>query len=219
MTYASPLPHDLGNSPRIVVEGLQFAYEQSPIFGGLTLDIEAPLILLEGPSGCGKTTFLKLLAGILSPTVAGSLLHPKPVRIILQEDALFPWLTVEGNLACVPEWKGLQNCPLAVHPLVPLITPLFKKYVHTLSFGQRRIVELFRILCFATPLVCLDEPFNFLDPAKRATVAAVIENMANQGICFIISSHYREDFKSWNGAVYRFDGSLPVRSLEQISTK
>jgi len=219
MTYASPLPHDFGKGHRIVVEGLLFAYDQLPIFGGLTLNIEAPLILLEGPSGCGKTTLLKLLAGILYPAAAKSFVHPEPVRIILQEDGLFPWLTVEGNLACVPEWKGLQNCPSAVQPLIPLITPLIKKYVHALSFGQRRIVELFRVLCCATPLVCLDEPFNFLDPAKRATVAAVIESLANQGVCFIISSHYREDFKTWNGVSYRFDGSLPVKSLDQVSKK
>jgi ABC-type multidrug transport system ATPase subunit len=136
---------------------------------------------------------------------------------VLQEDSLFPWLTVEGNLACVPMWAGIRNCPESVRPLIPFVEPLFKQRACDLSFGQRRIVELFRMLAFAGPLICLDEPFNFLDREKRSVVASVIDSLAKKGTCFVVSSHYHDDFEKWESAIYRFDGDLPVKSLEKMT--
>jgi NitT/TauT family transport system ATP-binding protein len=215
MICALPLVHNLCNT-RILVEGLQFAYKECSVFKNFNIDTNTQLILLEGPSGCGKTTFLKLLSGVLTPSIVTTFLHPEPSRIILQEDSLFPWLTVEGNLE-LSGLKEIKQSPPAVQGLVPIVRSLANKHVYTLSFGQRRIVELFRVLSLPTPLVCLDEPFNFLDPGKRSIVAKAIQNLATEGICFVISSHYRDDFQHWNGLVYRFDGNLPVTHLEQTS--
>src|SRR5438270_7733267 len=108
MICVSPPIHHRRNLSRITIDGLGFAYDQVAIFQNFHLEVAANLILLEGPSGCGKTTLLKLLVGMICPAVSQRFVRPTPGRIILQEDAMFPWLTVEDNLACVPGWRGIS---------------------------------------------------------------------------------------------------------------
>jgi ABC-type multidrug transport system ATPase subunit len=203
--------------PTLSIHGLHFGYRECAVFDNFSLETSAKIVILEGPSGCGKTTLLKLLAGVLAPSKIKAFVRREPASLILQEDALFPWLTVEENLACVPGWNGFDNCPPAVNTLLPLVKPIALKRAFSLSFGQRRITELLRVLCFPSPLICLDEPFNFLDGPKRATVAGVIENMSEGGVHFLISTHYREDLRFRSGVTYKFEGSLPLQRLEQAA--
>src|SRR5687768_15144265 len=81
------------------IEGLYFSYGDLPLFADFSFSCDAPLFILRGRSGCGKTTLLKLISGILGPCQARAFEIPLGSRMVLQEDALFPWLTVRENIA------------------------------------------------------------------------------------------------------------------------
>ena len=191
------------------MKNLSFAYDSFPVFSGLTFNASGNLVLLEGPSGCGKTTLLKLLSGMLVGASGAAIRTPQPARLVLQEDGLFPWLTVQQNLACVS-----HSLPELDGPLAQFVKPLLAQRACNLSFGQRRIVELFRALRAPSPLMCLDEPLNFLDAGRREAVVFEIESRAALGSVFVMSSHHADDFPRWKGTIVRFDGTMPVRSVQ-----
>ena len=197
----------------IYISGLTFAYSLSIIFDSFSWRTEKQITVIEGPSGCGKTTLLRILAGQLSPTNCSTWQVPKSARIILQEDGLFPWLTAIGNLKLASEWRGFEMLPLELQGVAELVKPYAQQRVATLSFGQRRLLELLRVLCCPAPLILLDEPLNFLDTTRRKEVVQTIEKLAARGHHFVISSHYDQDFSQLTCSRYRFMGDMPYQSL------
>src|SRR5207248_1197156 len=146
----------------ICINGLTFGYPSQPIFEDFSWETGEPITILEGPSGCGKTTFLRILAGHLVVSTLSASRIPTPARLVLQDDGLFPWLTSEGNLALTPDWSGFDALDGCVQAIGKVVANYRKQIVGTLSFGQRRLIELLRILASPTPLTLLDEPLNFL---------------------------------------------------------
>lgn len=197
--------------PSTIVEELVFAYAGQVVFDRFTLKSDDNPVLLQGPSGSGKTTLLKLAAGFLQPIAAKSMVRATRPVLVLQQDGLLPWLTGEQCLRCVS--SDGTRCKDSLAELHPLVDPLLKRRVFRMSSGQRRLLELYRALAAGSDLVCLDEPFNFLDPAKRHLFATAIASVAKAGSRILISSHYREDFDQFQGQVYAFSGELPVRSV------
>src|SRR5207253_2080146 len=127
----------------------------------LTLDIfEGEFFALLGPSGCGKTTLLRLLAGFETPDegrvlldgadLAGIPPHRRPVNMMFQSYALFPHLTVEGNVAFGLKQDGLPKAEIAarVRDMLALVKlhGLGARKPHQLSGGQRQRVALARAL-------------------------------------------------------------------------
>lgn len=198
----------------IRLNAVTFGYSRALVFERLSLDSDASIVLLKGPNGSGKTTLLKLVVGMLLPHEGGQIIRPAPVGIILQEDGLLPWLTVERNLQ-VAHVAVMDDGALG--PLAPIIRPLRSRRAYSLSFGQRRIVELYRILATRFRLICLDEPFNYLDARTVRTVADVIGTLASAGTRFLIASHVAPDWLSWHHVTYELDGSLPVRRLTLVT--
>ena len=143
---------------------------------------DGELLALVGPSGSGKTTALRLIAGLEIPTsgaihFGSEVVHEcapshRNVAMVFQDDALYPHLSVAGNLGF---GLKMQRCPKhEINERVQEMTArlglseLLRRSPSELSGGQRQRVALGRAL-IKQPQVCLlDEPFSNLDPQKRA---------------------------------------------------
>ncbi len=189
---------------------MNFSYASQAVFSEFGLDTERKIVGLSGPPGCGKTTLLKILAGIIKPAIATIFDVPQGGLLILQEDALLPWLTGWQNLEIV----GLQtHAAIVAHSLYSTVEPLLTKRAHAMSFGQRRTVELFRAFTAQPQFLCLDEPFNFLDESTRSVY---IDFLLNEHLScpVVMSTHHVAELERVRAEVLRFSGNLPVSSLE-----
>ena len=141
-------------------------------------------VSLVGPSGCGKSTILRLVAGLITPTLGRVTVDgkevdgPSPERgLVFQNPTLFPWLTVERNISFSLDMRGaaVGKAERVKHMLE--ITGLEKfrnDYPAQLSGGMAQRVALCRALAAPADTVLLDEPFRGLDPDTRRRVMTVV---------------------------------------------
>jgi len=137
-------------------------------------------VCLVGASGCGKSTLLHLLAGLDSPT-AGALAVEGRTALMFQEAALFPWLTVAGNVALALRLRGVRRAER--RPLVASLLEMVHleefgtKRPHELSGGMRQRVALVRALAQDADVLLMDEPFGSLDAMTRDLLHAELERL------------------------------------------
>ncbi len=133
---------------------------------------------LLGPSGCGKSTLLNAVAGFAPPS-SGTIhadgvpvIGPGPERgMVFQEYALFPWMTVEENIAFGLEIKKLPRSQIdsTVGALLAMLSlsDFRQRYPKDLSGGMRQRVAIARVLALDSPILLMDEPFGALDALTR----------------------------------------------------
>jgi NitT/TauT family transport system ATP-binding protein len=143
----------------------------------LNLDVaDGEFICLVGPSGCGKSTLLNMMGGFLSPssgviTIDGEpVLGPDPRRILVfQERGVFPWLTVEGNIAF--GLSGLSRAErdqrIAHYVQMVRLEGFEHSYPSDLSGGMQQRLQVARALAVNPDILYLDEPFGALDSVTR----------------------------------------------------
>ena len=146
---------------------------------GIDLDIRAgEFVCLLGPSGCGKSTLLNAIAGFSPPTTGRITVDGRPVTapgpdrgMVFQEYALFPWMTVERNVAFGLEIKGVlrQRIRDTVDALLAQLrlTDFRDRFPKDLSGGMRQRVAIARVLAIDPPMLLMDEPFGALDALTR----------------------------------------------------
>ena len=197
----------------VKVKSLTFSYENKPIFDDFEIDIATKFAVIKGPSGCGKTTLLKLLSGNLVTKNGIASLEFKKKSMILQEDALFPWMTGMQNILKI---LPVTEEEVRKHPLFKHIESFVGQRAYEMSFGQRRMVELFRVFLYKPDFLCLDEPFNFLDPVNRKRMLDFILPASSSlpDTTIVMSTHYSEDTSGLGLETYYFDGNFPVRRLQ-----
>lgn len=199
-----------GGKPALVrFEGVSKRYGDVPAVNALSLDIlPNEFFALLGPSGCGKTTLLRLLAGFEQPTEGRILLdgedisavppHRRPVNMMFQSYALFPHLTVEGNIAfgLRQEDVGRRERAERVAEMLSLtrLQGFEKRRVGQLSGGQRQRVALARSLIKRPRMLLLDEPLAALDKKLRGeTQFELMQLQRKLGTSFVIVTHDQEE--------------------------
>jgi NitT/TauT family transport system ATP-binding protein len=145
----------------------------------INLDIKSgEFICLLGPSGCGKSTLLNAVAGFSLPTTGTIFVDDKPVQspgpdrgMVFQEYALFPWMTVEANIAFGLEIQkqGKAQIKEKVGALLDMLKlqDFRDRYPKDLSGGMRQRVAIARVLALDSPIMLMDEPFGALDSLTR----------------------------------------------------
>ncbi|MPZ39445.1 MAG: polyamine ABC transporter ATP-binding protein [Rhizobiales bacterium] len=175
----------------------------------LTLDIyPGEFFALLGPSGCGKTTLLRMLAGFQTPDAGRVLLdgtditdvaaHRRPVNMMFQSYALFPHLTVAGNVAFGLKQDGLPKDEIAARMAEMLrllrLEGLETRKPHQLSGGQRQRVALARALVKHPRVLLLDEPLAALDKKLRGETQFELMRLKERlGLTFVIVTHDQEE--------------------------
>jgi spermidine/putrescine transport system ATP-binding protein len=159
---------------------------------------------LLGPSGCGKTTLLRMIAGFDLPDGGRILLNgddladrppeARPVRTVFQSYALFPHMTVEGNVAFplkmakTPERELSGKIAAALEDV--RLQGFGKRYPHELSGGQKQRVAIARALVTHPTVLLLDEPLAALDAKLREEMQIELINLQKEvGITFVYVTH------------------------------
>jgi NitT/TauT family transport system ATP-binding protein len=174
--------------PRIVFDGvsMSFTTQTGPlsVIDSVSFSIaDGEFVALVGPSGCGKTTLLNMVAGFIEPTKGRVLLDgfpisgPGPERgVIFQEYGVFPWLTVEENIAFGLRLRAnrvdpQQRAEICNRYLELMRLKVFRNaYPKTLSGGMRQRVALARAYAVSPQFLLMDEPFGALDAQTRSAM-------------------------------------------------
>lgn len=155
----------------------------------VTLDV-APgeFVCLIGPSGCGKSTLLNIFAGLESPTEGEVMLDGRPIpgpgpdrAVLFQEPALFPWLSVSGNVDLALKLIGVpkdERRDRTMHWLRKVHLAQFaQSQPHELSGGMRQRAALARALACQPDVLLADEPFAALDAQTREILQAELQEV------------------------------------------
>jgi NitT/TauT family transport system ATP-binding protein len=147
------------------------------VLDDINLDVaEGEFVCLLGPSGCGKSTLLNIAGGFLAPmtgevTIDGERVSgPDPRRIfVFQERGVFPWLTVEENIAFgLFKLSEKEKRERVAHYVAMVGLGGFEKsYPRELSGGMKQRLEVARALAVNPDVLYLDEPFGALDSITR----------------------------------------------------
>jgi NitT/TauT family transport system ATP-binding protein len=149
---------------------------------------EGEFICLVGPSGSGKTTILNIIAGLERPEAGQVQAFGRPIEgpspertVMFQDAALFPWLTVEQNVAfpLIAAGQSVEQRNGSVMRFLRLVhlSKFARSYVHELSGGMRQRVALARSLAANARVWLMDEPFSALDAQTRDVLHAELESL------------------------------------------
>jgi spermidine/putrescine transport system ATP-binding protein len=187
------------------IQGVTRRFGTFTAVDNVTLGIGAgEFFTLLGPSGCGKTTLLRMIAGFDLPDEGRILLEggdladrppeARPVRTVFQSYALFPHMTVEGNIAF-----PLKMARVAPRELPGRIAAALEdvrlqgfgaRYPHELSGGQKQRVAIARALVTHPMVLLLDEPLAALDAKLREEMQIELINLQKEvGITFVYVTH------------------------------
>src|SRR6266853_6351069 len=161
---------------------------------------------LLGPSGCGKTTTLRLVAGFETPSAGeiwlnGARIDQAPpyqrnVNTVFQNYALFPHLTVQGNVEFGLRRTGATDMETRVGRVIEQVQLSGKesRRPSELSGGERQRVALARSLVLAPDVLLLDEPLSALDAQLRKQVRSELKELQRKtGVTFLFVTHDQEE--------------------------
>lgn len=200
----------MAHAGTLAIRGLNKQYEVKgealPVLQDIHLTIEpGEFVSIVGSSGCGKSTLLRLVIGLEGDYEGEILLNGQPIvgtsldrGIVFQEHRLFPWLTVEKNVALgllnSDLTEGQQRATVRDHIALVGLQGFEKAYPHQLSGGMSQRVAIARALVNRPDILLLDEPFGALDAMTRAHLQQELHRVWQQeGITMILVTHDVEE--------------------------
>ncbi len=194
----------------------------------LSLEVErGKLYTLLGPSGCGKTTTLRLVAGFDQPTEGDIYLngarinrlrpYERNISTVFQNYALFPHLSVQGNIEFGLRRKKHPDITRRVREMLDLVRLEGKesRFPAEISGGERQRVALARSLAVAPDVLLLDEPLSALDQKLRRQVRTELRSLQRStGVTFLFVTHDQEEALSISDRV----AVMHAGRLEQVGT-
>jgi putative spermidine/putrescine transport system ATP-binding protein len=191
--------------PDLILDGVTKAFGATRAVDGVSLTVPAgTFVCLLGPSGCGKTTLLRMIAGLEEPTAGRIALggtdltrvppHKRGFGMVFQSLALFPHLTVAGNIAYPLKIRGTDAAVIQrrVAELLDMVrlSGFGERSVAKLSGGQRQRVAIARALAVDPALFLLDEPLSALDAKLRESMQVELRQLQRRlGITTIVVTH------------------------------
>jgi NitT/TauT family transport system ATP-binding protein len=168
----------------LVLSGVTHQFGETKIFENLNLEVrEGCFCCVTGPSGCGKSTLLRIIAGLYKPVDGDVFLDRAPpslkkgeIGFVFQEDALFPWYTVEQNITFALKTRNIDKRmwnDTVEYNLRKVGLAEFRNYYPTqLSGGMKQRAAIARVLAYNPKLLLMDEPFASLDSLNRNRLQA-----------------------------------------------
>lgn len=184
-------------------------------------------LCLVGPSGGGKSTILNLLAGLLLPSSGRVLFDGAPIEgpsperaVVFQDAALFPWLTLEKNIAFPLEVarKGRAEREARIEELLKLVhlSRFRHAYPHELSGGMRQRGAIARALAAKPRMILFDEPFAALDGQMRALLQSEVERLVGASRTTMVFVTHQIDEAVRLGDRVLMVGARPGRIIGEV---
>src|SRR5436305_5631560 len=200
---------DESRAAHLIVRGVSKRFGATTVLDRVDLTIRrGELVALLGPSGCGKTTLLRAIAGLAQPDqgqveLAGSDItlvppHRRNVGVVFQSYALFPHLTVAGNIAfgLKVRGRGRAETEAAVARALSLVKleHLAKRRISALSGGQQQRVALARAIAVEPDVLLFDEALSALDRKLREEMQVELRRLLqNVGATAIFVTHDQDE--------------------------
>ena len=193
----------------IVCKDLVKRFGRKKVVDGVSLSVErGEVVGLLGPNGAGKTTIFNMVLGIVVPTsgriyLDGEDITKLPVHerarlgitYLQQETSVFSGLTVWENLELVLRFKKVENLNERITSLLEEfgIFDLKDQLADDLSGGEKRRLELARMMTLDPSFLLLDEPFVGIDPKTVRDIQRMIIDLKSRGLGIIVTDHSVDD--------------------------
>ena len=209
------------------VQGLQKTFKKRQVVKNFSLDIDSGEVIgLLGPNGAGKTTSFYMIVGLIAADAGTIMLDKQELRhlpiheraragigYLPQEASIFRKMTVEDNIRSILE-INLRDATEIERQLNKLLDDLNIGRLRlspapALSGGERRRVEIARVLAMQPRFILLDEPFAGVDPIAVIDIQKIIEFLKQRGIGVLITDHnVRETLRICDRAYIISDGMV-----------
>lgn len=215
------------NTSRLVVQNLQKSFKKRQVVKSFSLEIESGEVVgLLGPNGAGKTTSFYMIVGLIAADAGSVMLDGRELRslpiherarlgigYLPQENSIFRKMTVEQNIRAILEIriKDKKQIDGEVEKLLAdlNIGHLRRSPAPALSGGERRRVEIARVLAVKPRFILLDEPFAGVDPIAVIDIQKIIGFLKSRGIGVLITDHnVRETLSICDRAYIISDGTV-----------
>ncbi|MBZ4650948.1 LPS export ABC transporter ATP-binding protein [Thermosipho sp. (in: thermotogales)] len=187
----------------IVCKDVKKRFGRKQVLNGINLNVRTGEVVgLLGPNGSGKTTLFNIILGVVIPSSGKIYLGEKDITKIpihkraklgitylQQETSVFRQLSVEDNLKLVIEYhdKDVKKIPKLLKEFG--IDSLKDQYAFYLSGGEKRRLELARMMTLSPKFLLLDEPFVGIDPKTVKEIQKMVISLKERGIGIIITDH------------------------------
>lgn len=202
-------------------------YRRRAVVDGVSIYVNpGEVVGLLGPNGAGKTTTFYMIIGFIRPNsgkvflgesdITGMPMYKRArmgIGYLAQETSVFRKLTVEQNIRAILQMRGLprKEQKMKLESLLEQldISHLRRRKAYSLSGGERRRVEITRVLVSDPQFFLLDEPFAGIDPIAVEDIQKIIARLTEQGLGVLITDHnVRETLSICDRAYIMCDGKI-----------